>query len=315
MEMDSDFEYKRLTKDLLVDLIYLFSESGKRISKKDLLKKYDTLVFGAEYVGYIAYDKQTNLPVAFYGVIPSNAFLNGKKVLIAQSADTITHPNYRKKGLFIILANKTYKLCLDLGIKYLYGIPNYNSYKGFIQKLNWVYLGNFNVFTRIVFTIPLNYILQKTRATQRLYYSYVRFCLIFFEKKITNEKVIDETENVFLIPKNKTYLTYKLSNYHFKIVIDNVFFIISVNRFMKIGYYAVGNNYNFPKALRKLRVLAFFTGCHKIVFQELNLNSEISNNKFFESFKLSRGLPYIVKPISELHFSSLKIDYLDFDTF
>jgi len=241
--------------------------------------------------------------------------LNNESVLIAQSADTITHPNYRKKGLFILLANKTYDLCREEGIKYLYGIPNYNSFSGFVQKLNWSFSGNFTVYSRKILTFPLNFLSQKTSATKSFYLNYVRLWLYFFQKNTLEEKLPNEFKNSISIPKNKAYLNYKLSKNHFSIQIENVFFIISFNRFMKIGYYSLGDNFNFQKAMKKLIFLAVVTGCHKIVFQELTQSNESKTDKFFDKFKLSKGLPFIVKSIALEENVSLKIDYFDFDTF
>ena len=48
----------------------------------------------------------------------------------------MTHNNHRKKGLFILLANKTFELCKELGIRIIYGIPNLNSQHG-LHKLGW----------------------------------------------------------------------------------------------------------------------------------------------------------------------------------
>ena len=315
MKTELDFEFKRLSKDLLVDLKFLFKQSGKQISSKELENKYNTHVFGSEYIGFVAYDKLTKLPAAFYGVLPLIATLNNEPILIAQSADTITHPNYRKKGLFVLLANKTYDLCQEEGIKHLFGIPNYNSYTGFVHKLNWNSTGNFTVYTRKILTAPLNALFQKTSVTKWFYLMYVRTWLLFFQKITNEEKLMNQVKNSFFIPKNKAYLNYKLSRYHFTLEIESIYFIISFNRFMKIGYFNLGANSNFPKALKKLHFLAVVTGCHKIVFQELTEPNESESNKFFEKFKVTQGLPFIIKNISQEESLSLKIDYFDFDTF
>ncbi|NNU33988.1 GNAT family N-acetyltransferase [Mucilaginibacter sp. S1162] len=72
--------------------------------------KYDTAYTGAKFIGYLAYNKQ-RLPIAFYGVIPTLILYNSKTILAAQSADTMTHPEYRNMGLFTELANLSYALC------------------------------------------------------------------------------------------------------------------------------------------------------------------------------------------------------------
>src|ERR1700709_1350424 len=68
------------------------------------LKKYNTAFTGFEYVGYVAYNAQ-KIAVGFYAVIPCFIQFGDQYVLAAQSADTMTHPGYRYKGLFVELSN------------------------------------------------------------------------------------------------------------------------------------------------------------------------------------------------------------------
>ena len=106
------FEYKQFSPSLLEDLHYLFRVFRKKKQHSiKLKKKYHTKEFGAQYIGFLAYDCNNNLPIGFYGVLPIEAIHFGEKIIIAQSADTITHPKYRKQGIFKILAKKTYSLC------------------------------------------------------------------------------------------------------------------------------------------------------------------------------------------------------------
>lgn len=94
----------------------------------------------------IAYEAQHKGEVAgFYGVIPEFYLINGEKVKIYQSMDTMTHPKYQKRGLFTKLANLTYDHIADRegGIN-LVGIPGSNSLHGFVAKLAWKDIHYFN---------------------------------------------------------------------------------------------------------------------------------------------------------------------------
>ena len=99
-------------------------------------KKYNTAYTGVEYIGYIAFNDE-HVPIAFYGVIPCFIRHSEQLYLAAQSADTMTHPKYRYKGLFVQLANLTFDLCQDEGISIVFGFPNQNSLHGFLVKLKW----------------------------------------------------------------------------------------------------------------------------------------------------------------------------------
>ena len=73
--------------------------------------RFQTSQFGADCIGYIAYSTEDNLkiPAAYYGVFPVITISRGKKIMCAQSGDTMTHPNHRKRGLFTKLAKKPMK--------------------------------------------------------------------------------------------------------------------------------------------------------------------------------------------------------------
>lgn len=87
-------------------------------------------------VGFIA-RHEGNL-AGFYGVIPERYSVDGKGRIIYQSMDTMTSPNYRRKGLFTTLANATYQSLIDkFGEVYIIGFPGITSYPGFVKRLGW----------------------------------------------------------------------------------------------------------------------------------------------------------------------------------
>src|SRR4029077_2199837 len=100
---NKEYTVTRLDKNNLKDLAMLHSEVyGTPINENYFLKKYDTAYTGLENVGYIAYSSEGK-PVAYYGVIPCFIEHKNEVMLAAQSADTMTHPGYRYKGMFVEL--------------------------------------------------------------------------------------------------------------------------------------------------------------------------------------------------------------------
>src|SRR5215212_6420813 len=85
--------------------------------------KYDTRCLGHEVIGFIAIHTATKSPAAFYGVFPVKLWINGKEVLAAQSGDTMTHKDHRKKGLFVHLAQVSFETCRKKGIELIFGLP------------------------------------------------------------------------------------------------------------------------------------------------------------------------------------------------
>src|ERR1700712_1888504 len=134
---NNEFCFERLSRENIKDLDKLHTAVyGKTQPPDYFIKKYDTAYTGVEYTGYIAYNDK-HQPAAFYGVIPCVVRFDEQLFLAAQSADTMTHPKYQYKGLFVKLANCTYKLCKDLRINFIFGFPNQNSLHGFLVKLSW----------------------------------------------------------------------------------------------------------------------------------------------------------------------------------
>ena len=152
---DQEYNIVRLDKDNLKDLAFLHSEVyGIKMNKDYFFKKYNTAYTGVEYIGFLAYSKN-NFPVAFYGVIPCFLTYENKTILAAQSADTMTHPGYRFKGMFVDLSRRTFDLCKENRIQTVFGFPNQNSYHGAIHKLGWIETEIMQCFIISVSTIPL----------------------------------------------------------------------------------------------------------------------------------------------------------------
>src|ERR1700744_762988 len=116
-----EYSIERLSKNNLGDLDKLHHAVYSKHHPADYFeKKYDTAYLGVEYLGYIAYNSQ-HTPIAYYGVIPCFIRYNNQLYMAAQSVDTMTHPKYRFKGLFVQLANLTYDLCQEEGINLIFG--------------------------------------------------------------------------------------------------------------------------------------------------------------------------------------------------
>lgn len=130
------YTVRRLDHDNLADVEALHrAVYGRRPAPGFFARKYDTRFTGVQHVGFVAYAGRK--PVAFYGVLPCYLEADGAAVLAAQSADTMTHPGHRNQGLFVALAERTFALCREHGIRLLFGFPNQNSLPGFLGRLEW----------------------------------------------------------------------------------------------------------------------------------------------------------------------------------
>lgn len=109
----------------------------KELDWNSFQKKYDTASLGHPVIGYLAIHKATRNPAAYYGVFPLKILIDGKTILAAQSGDTMTHPDHRKKGLFTYLAKLCFDECRAKGIALVYGQPNQFSYQGLVHSLHF----------------------------------------------------------------------------------------------------------------------------------------------------------------------------------
>jgi len=152
-------QIRRLDAHRVKDLELLHTAVYGRPPEKGMYpKKYDTAFTGQAYLGFIAYTPD-GTPAAYYGVIPCFVSYAGSILLSAQSADTMTHPLHRKKGLFVLLARQTYDLCREVGVQLLFGFPNQNSYHTFVNSLGWTATDQMQLFVvPVKSTLPFSFI-------------------------------------------------------------------------------------------------------------------------------------------------------------
>ncbi len=88
-------------------------------------------------VGNIARADSSGKIVAFYGLIPQLYRFNGQDRLLYQSCDTMTHSDFRRRGLFQSLAQRTFKEQLSKNEQFFaIGFGGSNSAPGFL-KMGW----------------------------------------------------------------------------------------------------------------------------------------------------------------------------------
>ena len=103
------------------------------------------------YLNWLYLDNPLGLPVGYnaycegklvghYACIPLNWSYENKIYRALLSLNTAVHPNFRRKGLFSELAEKTYKFAKKEGFDFVYGVSNSNSTHGFM-KLGFCLVG------------------------------------------------------------------------------------------------------------------------------------------------------------------------------
>ena len=278
--------------------------------------KYSTEEFGLKNIGLIAKNENNEL-AAYYGVFPIILKYESKDYLIAQSGDTMTAPNHRKKGLFTKLAKETYALSKNKGIKLIFGFPNEKSYPGFQRKLNWEFHGFMQRFTLKVKTIPFCELTSKFKKLSSLYKHFIKNRIAKY--KIDIDQIDFNSFNYSLvksqIKKDRKFFEYKLNRDNtFVVSIKNIQILVKVENHLIIGEISK-IRYNQAELLIKcVKKLAYRLGCRKVIFT-LSKNHWLFDN-LVQNHIPTKSLPigfYLMDDTfdpNEIQFSNA-----DYDTF
>lgn len=261
MHEATEYYIKRLDADNLVHLNKLhLAVYGKLVADTFYQRKYDTTYTGTVFVGYIAF-MPGDIAIGYYGVIPCFVSYDGERIKVAQSADTMTHPQYRLKGLFVELAQRTYALCRENGINLVFGFPNQHSYHGAVNKLGWKMTDTMDCFTIPVRTIPLEKIAAPLRL-QKLYHSYVKIVLGKYktDRLSIGNKLI--AEGFAGLARDADYMQYKTYQPNQVLKLADAKAWIRINNGLIIGDLSVDGK--FERALQQLKKLAIRLGASKL---------------------------------------------------
>jgi hypothetical protein len=232
---------------------------------------------------------------AFYGIIPEEYMINGERKIIFQSMDTMTHPDYRNRGLFIKLAGLTYDHAYKQfnGLQ-LIGIPGTNSFHGFVKKLGWKNPHNFSYIFQHRLILKSTLLFNKKTILLEEIKQFDGKTDEFFNKK-KNYKPIYKVYN-------KEILNWKITNHPFhkfisyKIIKDNeligIIILQKEQRNLKIIYVDFLDN-----EMRKFLKDTISSLCNKIKFSYIYtwepadafMAKQFKKNLFFKN-PFNRGL-------------------------
>jgi hypothetical protein len=308
---DKEYRIERLDFDKLKDLEALKTVVyGHTPPKNYFQKKYDTAYTGKSYIGYVAYNIE-NIPVAYYGVMPCFIQYNNQIILSAQSGDTMTHPLFRYKGMFVELSKITFDLCKTEGIQFIFGFPNQNSYHGLVHRLGWIMTEQSESFIIPVNTLPLGSLSERFGKIRSYHKEYAKFILkkyLLPQHGLPNSSVAEGFGGVY---RNEKYLHYKTySNTQvIKIGSARVWFKIAGN--FIIGDIELGG-FNFDELINRLKKISKRLGLSKIFFQ--TSPGTRLHSLFAKRFESSPSFPVLFKnlgtgiPLNEIKFTFADID-------
>jgi hypothetical protein len=305
------YRVERLSPENMPLLVQLYQQVFKKKATVEFFrKKYATKSFGAEHIGYLAFDKN-NFPAAFYGVIPCLFQIGSKDILAAQSADTMTHENHRNRGLFVQLAQKTYELAKANNIKFIFGFPNENSYRGLI-KLEWHFVPEkLKLFTLKASWLPYAKVLFKSKLLSNIYHQLTKFLL----SDKTAERTIFPNKSFNCMMRDEPFISYKKSNETFFSRFEGQDIWIKIDGLFKVGFVQFHQQVDSGKFKKKIKTMASILGCSQVCF--------ITH----KDSPLYNALIRVIQPVDsysigfynltneKFQFDQIGFEYCDIDTF
>jgi len=308
-----EYTIERLNDNNLADVEKLHTAVyGMAPAKNYFRKKYNSSYTGITNIGFIAYNKEKTA-IAYYGVIPCFVEYQNQVVLAAQSADTMTHPRFRYKGLFVELSNICFDLCKENGIHLIFGFPNQNSYHGAIHKLGWKMTETMDCFIITVEGIPLENFFSKFALAKAAYEKYKRVVLkkyLLPQTGLANSVIKDSYGGVY---RNEEYFAYK--TYSNTSVIGGETFKawIKIKNGLIIGDMEVTEK-NFLNSIKEIKKIAGKLGLKQIYFH--TCKETTLHNLFMQHYQPAPSFAVLFQDFgSGVPIHKIKFTFADIDIF
>jgi len=260
-----EYTIVRLSNDNLADLEQLYKAVyGSAIRTGFYREKYATAYTGVTLVGYIAYSPQHE-PVAYYGVIPCFIEHAGARILAAQSADTMTHPGYRYKGMFAELSRLTFALCREEGIRLVFGFPNQNSYPGAI-RMGWKETAAMERFDVRIPALPLALFAARSPFMKRWYRRYQHMVTAGYASSLAGVCSTVITGDSAGVQRSGPYLEYRKYNDTQVLQIGPAKIWVKITPVLFIGDMEGVDENNFDRVMRTLTKLCRRLGIRRLSF-------------------------------------------------
>ena len=313
--MEQEFQISRMSNEQISLLIPLYQAAFKRTyTEKYLAKKFDTSMFGKSNWGFVA-KNENGEAIAFYAIFANVMHVDGKRITVAQSADTMTHPQYQGKGLFVTLAKKTFELALQDGCDLIFGFPNGNSLPGFVKKLNWINHANMLEFTIKINTIPVLPFLSKLGFGTQVFKKIVNQFLkpIALNELSKSNLIIDSQLNGQV--RDEHFFKYKKYGKNFITSINGKQVWLKLDHRLIIGDIEKVNELELHQILYHLKKLCFAIGINKIIIQttpNIYINSYL---KTFPNIQVKDTIPFCYLNGTSIEVNKIGFTSLDWDTF
>lgn len=315
-----DFIIEKLSADNLKDVQYLFQVAFQvRVSEESIRNKHLFCHGSNKYIGYLAYHADSGEPAAHYAVYPGYLRFNNKQVLVAQSGDTMTNPKFQKQGLFVRLAEITFDYCEKAGIEMITGLPNINSYNGFIRNLNFQEYPRFINLCFLQNKFEIHRFTKRSEFATKIHQAYARLVFSAFLKRATWFENSNQHEpslafmvhekDFYSLKKNPNNLFLRIKKVNIWLRIENNDIVIS-----DIDI-AEQQTRKLKSILSLLRLLTFIAGIRFLNFSSTR-NAYLHTKLKGFSTAQSEGYTFIIKNLgSKIPLEKISLLACDADVF
>lgn len=266
-----------------------------------------------KFFAFIAFCDKTNEPAAYYAVYPNYIINNGGvSELIAQSGDTMTNTKFRKKGLFIDLAKLTFEHCSKNNINLIIGVPNKNSYPGFIKYLEFKEVNQIKKVVLFENKFHYSRVFSRVKILNEIYVKLILKIIRLMssdDTEIKNSNLNDPKLHYML--HDTYYYSLKNSRNNFLINFFGTKIFIKVEK----NHIIIGDidiNERLDRIINFLKIFTFFSGNRFLVFSSTD-NGYLFRKLIKKTSRIHNQYPLIVKEINN-KFSADAISFLGCDT-
>ena len=303
----------RLNNDNLADLEQLYEAVyGRKVSHGFYNRKYDTAYTGVTCIGYIAYSLQQE-PIGYYGVIPCFVEYAGRRVLSAQSGDTMTHPGHRYKGLFAELSRLTFALCRENGIRLVFGFPNQDSYPGAI-RMGWKETETLEYFNVSLTALPLAALAARWPFWGKWYQRYQRMVLARYttpQAGLPSSLLTGDTAGV---QRSIPYLEYKKYNSTQVLQMGRAKLWVKIAPALRIGDMEQVDENNFDEVMHALKKICRRLGIRGFSFH-ISPHTPL-HSLWSARYAAGRSFPALFQDFgADIPLEKIKFTFADIDIF
>ena len=264
-----EFKFIRLSDSNFGLLVPLYKKVFGKIIEEDFLKrKFDTYsICGLKNFGFLAIHSNGEA-AAFYGVLPCYSVKGEEKVLVAQSGDTMVDSVYRRKKLFVKLAELTNELCKEHNVKAVFGFPNMFSLPTFTKKLGWTHTHSIEVFYAKVSCLPFLKLKKLLKLGDDFFIGYQNKVLKVNSIQETSFESILSSHEFYTIDRGEDYISHKAIPQKYMLTIEGVYLWIKLTpMYLLVGDMSKCSSEDFEKVKSGLKKLCFKLGVPYYRFQ------------------------------------------------